>query len=67
VALNRFDGCHAPKAAAEGALAFHQKSRPQLLDDIWKTDLEDAARDRLEGYYIEPKLSAISSRSSNSR
>ena len=56
VALNRLGGCRAPEAAAEGALAFHHKGRPHLLDDIWETDLEDAPRDRLERH-IEPKLS----------
>ena len=58
VALNRLGGCRAPEAAAEGALAFHHKGRPHLLDDIWETDLEDAPRDRLERH-IEPKLSAF--------
>ena len=42
VALNRLGGCRAPEAAAEGALAFHHKGRPHLLDSIWETDLEDA-------------------------
>ena len=58
VALNRLGGCRAPEPATEGALAFHQKSRPHLLDDVRETDLEGAPRDRLEGH-IEPKLSAF--------